>query len=119
MNNNFGLGLGLKTPDLLGYKRKEEDQGISLQELANKHISDTSSMTKRLSFKNEVNGYDLLKLPSPSPSDLPLFIKFLPLYLYDLDDFKSPLMTWGEIEDTPVRLDNKNYTVRNQFIKIQ
>jgi len=53
----------------LGYKRKEENEKIFLKELNGKNnISETSSYTKRISLKNEVNGYDLLKLPSPSPS---------------------------------------------------
>ena len=70
LNNKFGCDLGFKTPDLLGYKRKEENQKILLQEITEKNtISDTSSFTKKLSFKSEVNGYDLLKLPSPSPSN--------------------------------------------------
>lgn len=73
LNNNFGCDLGFKTPDLLGYKRKEENEKISLQELMGKNtISETNSsnsLTKKISLHSEVNGYNFLKLPSPSPSN--------------------------------------------------
>lgn len=102
--------MGFKTPDLVGYKRKLENEKINLQELAGRnYLSETNSLTKKISFKSEINGYDLLKLPSPSPST---FLMHFHIFIFiSSDDFRSPLMTWGEIEDTPLRIDNKNYTV--------
>lgn len=39
-----------------------------------------------------------------------LFQKFF-IAILSIDDFRSPLMTWGEIEDTPLRLDQNKYKV--------
>jgi hypothetical protein len=40
-----------------------------------------------------INGYPMLAMPSPAPERL-----------------KSPFMTWGEVNETPVRLD-RSYNV--------
>lgn len=72
----MGCDLGFKTPDLLGYRRKEDDENINLSDVMGKNtFSDTSSFTKKLSFKSEINGFDMLKLPSPSPSSLQFYTK--------------------------------------------
>ena len=44
-------------------------------------------------LKVVVNGYEMVDLPDPSPGKI-----------------SSPIMTWGEIEDTPMRIeDNRSY----------
>jgi protein DGCR14 len=40
-----------------------------------------------------INGYSMLAIPSPAPERL-----------------KSPLMTWGELNETPMRID-RSYNV--------
>jgi protein DGCR14 len=45
-----------------------------------------------------INGYEMMDLPDPSPGR-----------------DTSPIMTWGQIEDTPMRLDDtRNYKIPSQ-----
>ena len=45
-----------------------------------------------------INGYQMLSMPSPAPERL-----------------KSPLMTWGELNETPMRID-RSYNVLKVFL---
>ena len=48
---------------------------------------------------DSVNGYKMIPLPSPSPNEM-----------------KSPLLTWGEISSTPIRVEDDKTGYRVSFI---
>lgn len=75
--NNFS------TPALIGLKKQFEKEG-------KKYNLDSirSAYSEFNEVKSKVNGYSLLDMPSPNPSKL-----------------GSPIMTYGEVEDTPLRLE--------------
>eukprot|EP00828_Plagiopyla_frontata_P031958 TRINITY_DN41751_c0_g1_i1.p2 TRINITY_DN41751_c0_g1~~TRINITY_DN41751_c0_g1_i1.p2 ORF type:complete len:170 (+),score=32.63 TRINITY_DN41751_c0_g1_i1:148-657(+) len=51
-------------------------------------------------LKNYLEEYDLIPPPSPYP-----------------EQFKSPLITWGEIEDTPLRIDKTQFRIQNKTLR--
>jgi len=84
----YGSKAGFQTPDLIGIKRKKQDERLDLDVLR-KNVNDSN-----LGSTMRINGYSILRLPSPSPNVE-----------------ASPMMTWGEIEGNPLMLDKKLYQV--------
>ncbi|XP_075159093.1 ess-2 splicing factor homolog [Haematobia irritans] len=76
-----------------------KDDGKTIQntgsESEKSSLSEANTMGSNIGVASQVNRFDLLKTPSPRPGEA-----------------FSPLMTWGEIEGTPFRLDGSDTPIR-------
>lgn len=91
----------LRTPNLLGLESQEFDFPYPKQ----------VSKEKEKEKEPNIRGYNLLSMPSPSPNSN-LIYNLLLTFVKD----QTPMMTWGEVEGTPVVLDRRRgFRVKNSL----
>ncbi len=99
---SYGELGGIHTPDLIGYKRRLELEREGPIVLGNLQARGSSGITPIPGVKiDSVNGYKMIPLPSPSPNEM-----------------KSPLITWGEISSTPIRVEDEKTGYRVRTVAI-
>lgn len=110
--DQFQVLTALGTQELVGIKRDSADNKYSLDNI--RALASYKRVQTEAVFDKPINGYGLMTMPSPNPST---WIKLLSSLIFPLDAEKSPLITWGEVEMTPMRIETEKriYKVSSLF----